>query len=186
LPLPENPFGKLRLRLPPNRRERRLRQGALDRLIAAARSCRNPLILPIILLAVATGMRRGEILSLRWDHIACDKHSFPIPHTKNGHTRTLPLTSDAVEVIDRVTRTGGSGVPMTANAFRLAWDRVRARAGLADLHFHDLRHEAISRFFERGLTVPEVALISGHRDARMLFRYTHPLRAEIMKKLGTP
>jgi integrase len=51
------------------------------------------------------------------------------------------------------------------------------RLGIEDLHFHDLRHEAISRFFEAGLTIPEVALISGHRDPRMLFRYTH-LRAE--------
>ena len=57
------------------------------------------------------------------------------------------------------------------------------RAGLTDFHFHDLRHEAISRFFESGLTVPEVALISGHRDVRMLLRYTHPMRSVIMKKL---
>jgi integrase len=72
---------------------------------------------------------------------------------------------------------------MSGNAFRLAWDRLRARAGLADLHFHDLRHEAISRFFEKGLSVPEVALLSGHRDARMLFRYTHPEREKIIRKL---
>jgi integrase len=91
----------------------------------------------------------------------------------------------ATEVLDTVPVTGDRVFPLTANAFRLAWDRLRARADLADLHFHDLRHEAISHFFEQGLTVPEVALISGHRDARMLFRYTHPLRAEIMKKLGT-
>jgi integrase len=66
---------------------------------------------------------------------------------------------------------------MSANAVRLAWERLRKRAGIEDLHFHDLRHEAISRFFERGLSVAEVALISGHRDVRQLFRYTH-LRAE--------
>jgi len=59
----------------------------------------------------------------------------------------------------------------------LAWERLRKRAGIDDLHFHDLRHEAISRLFEKGLSIPEVALISGHRDVRMLFRYTH-LRAE--------
>jgi len=59
----------------------------------------------------------------------------------------------------------------------LAWDRLRSRAGLSDLRFHDLRHEAISRFFELGLNIPEVAVISGHKDPRMLFRYTH-LRAE--------
>ena len=69
--------------------------------------------------------------------------------------------------------------PVTANGFRLAWDWLRRRAGLSNLRFHDLRHEAISRFFELGLNMPEVAVISGHKDPRMLFRYTH-LRAEEM------
>jgi len=67
--------------------------------------------------------------------------------------------------------------PINASAFRLAWERLRKRADLCDLRFHDLRHEAISRFFEMGLSVPKVAVISGHKDARTLFRYTH-LRAE--------
>ena len=70
-----------------------------------------------------------------------------------------------------------SPFPVTPNGFRLAWDRLRSRAGLSDLRFHDLRHEAISRFFELGLNIPEVAVISGHKDPRVLFRYTH-LRAE--------
>jgi len=183
LPLPENPLGKLRLRLPPHRRERRLREGELDRLTTAARSCRSPLILPIILVAVATGMRRGEILSMRWDHIDRERRSLLIPDTKNGHSRIIPLTTEAAEVLEAVPETGDRVFPLSANAFRLAWDRLRARADLKDLHFHDLRHEAISRFFEMGLSVPEVALISGHRDARMLFRYAHPLIAEISKKL---
>ncbi len=74
--------------------------------------------------------------------------------------------------------------PMTANAVRLAWERLRRRAGITDLHFHDLRHEAISRFFEKGLSVPEVALISGHRDYRMLFRYTHLRAEDIVEKLA--
>ena len=67
--------------------------------------------------------------------------------------------------------------PVSPNGFRLAWERLRSRAGLSDLRFHDLRHEAISRFFELSLNIPEVAVISGHNDPRMLFRYTH-LRAE--------
>jgi len=183
LPLSENPLGKLRLNLPSERRERRLRDGELDRLVIAARSCRNKLILPIILFAVATNMRRGEILNLRWDHVDRQRRSLLIPHAKNGYARTLPLTTEAAEVLDTVPITEDRVFPLTANAFRLAWDRVRARAGIRDLHFHDLRHEAISRFFELGLSVPEVALISGHRDARMLFRYTHLLRTKIMEKL---
>lgn len=65
----------------------------------------------------------------------------------------------------------------------MAWKRVVTRARLIDLRFHDLRHEAISRFFEKGLNVPEVALISGHRDPRMLFRYTHPRAEDVAAKL---
>jgi integrase len=72
-----------------------------------------------------------------------------------------------------------------ANAFRLAWDRLKRRAGVSGLRFHDLRHEAVSRFFEKGLNVPEVAMISGHRDPRMLFRYTHPKAEEVAAKLST-
>jgi integrase len=72
---------------------------------------------------------------------------------------------------------------MTGNAFRLVWERVKKRAGIVDLRFHDLRHEAISRFFEKGLTTPEVALISGHRDTRMLLRYSHAIRERVLEKL---
>jgi integrase len=72
---------------------------------------------------------------------------------------------------------------MSPNALRLAWERIRRRAGCPDLHFHDLRHEAISRFFEMGLTTPEVASISGHRDIRMLMRYAHPMRQRIIEQM---
>jgi integrase len=72
---------------------------------------------------------------------------------------------------------------MSPNALRLAWERIRRRAGCTDLHFHDLRHEAISRFFEMGLTTPEVASISGHRDIRMLMRYAHPMRQRIIEQM---
>jgi len=198
LPIRENPLNKLRLTETDQRRERRLREGELDRLIEAAKTRRNPYITAIILLAVETGMRRGEILGIHWDHINFDGRSLLIPHTKNGYARTIPLTAKALEVLED--KREGIGIsngfppppseddvavfPITPNAFRLAWERVKKRAGIEDLHFHDLRHEAISRFFEMGLTAPEVVLISGHRDMRMLFRYTHPMRTGILVKLN--
>jgi integrase len=74
-------------------------------------------------------------------------------------------------------------LPITENAAKMAWKRLVKRAGLLNLRFHDLRHEAVSRFFEKGLNLPEVALISGHRDPRMLFRYTHPRPEIIAAKL---
>jgi integrase len=61
----------------------------------------------------------------------------------------------------------------TDYSIRHGWNRLVKRAGIQDLRFHDLRHEAVSRLFEAGLSVPEVALISGHKDYRMLARYTH-------------
>jgi integrase len=95
---------------------------------------------------------------------------------------TIPLTRKALSVITPSTR--DKVFPLRGNAFRLSWQRVLDRAGIDDLQFHDLRHEAISRFFGLGLSVPEVALISGHRDMRMRFRYTHPQRASIAEKLA--
>ena len=57
------------------------------------------------------------------------------------------------------------------------------RSGITNLHFHDLRHEAISRFFEKGLSIPEVSLISGHKDVRQLMRYTHLKVETLLNKI---
>jgi integrase len=73
---------------------------------------------------------------------------------------------------------------MSGNGVRLAWARLRDRAGCADLHFHDLRHEAVSRLFERGLNIAEVSAISGHNELRMLQRYTHLRAADLVRRLG--
>ena len=193
LPIRENPLDKLRLDAPDQRRERRLRDGEWMKLVKAAQKCRNKLVPPIIRLAVETGMRRGEILALRETDFNADNQCLLIRETKNGHSRTIPLSSSATEIIrERVRNLGksedqnGRLFPITANSLRLAWTRATKRAELEDLHFHDLRHEAISRFFEKGLTMPEVALLSGHRDLRMLTRYAHAQRQLISQKLGAP
>ncbi len=146
--------------------------------------CRNKLLEPIIQFAIETGMRRGELLNIRWSDVDLDRHTLHIPETKNGHPRTVPLSPEAIQVLGSVARDDERVFPTTPNALRLAWKRLTKRAGVNDLHFHDLRHEAISRFFERGLTIPEVALISGHRDFRQLFRYTHLRAEDVAKKLS--
>jgi integrase len=128
-------------------------------------------------------MRRGEILAIKKEHIDCSKRTLLIPESKNGRARTIPLSVAAVELLSAHTTNEGRLFTITANAFRLAWERVKRRAQIEGLHFHDLRHEAISRLFEKGLSVPEVALISGHRDLRMLLRYTHPMSEGILRKL---
>ncbi|GGF07586.1 hypothetical protein GCM10007285_39370 [Stappia taiwanensis] len=129
-------------------------------------------------------MRRGEILGLVWENIDLKARTAAIHQTKNGHARTVPLSAAAVAILNTFHSRSGAVFPISANALRLSWERVKERAQLRDLRFHDLRHEAVSRFFELGLSVPEVALISGHRDPRMLFRYTHPKPTDIAKKLA--
>lgn len=183
LPIRENPLSKLKFEDSDQRRERRLRPGEQGALLATARACRNQLVAPIIALALETAMRRGEILAVKAQHINYDKRTLLIPESKNGRARTIPLSIPAIELLTKHSATDGRLFPTSANAFRLAWERVKRRAGIADLHFHDLRHEAISRFFEKGLSVPEAALISGHRDLRMLLRYTHPMSEGILRKL---
>ena len=170
-----------RVKMPPSSpaRNRRLEDGEFERLEEAARETKNPHILPIIVFAVETGMRRGEILGLRWEHVDLDRRIAYLPLIKNGSSREVPLSPKAAEVLtaQRQRNDTTSPFPVTPKGFRLAWDRLRSRAGLSDLRFHDFRHKAISRFFELGLNNPEVAVISGHKDQRMLFRYTN-LRAE--------
>jgi integrase len=185
LPIRQNPVGKLKLKGTDKRRERRLRDGELDKLLCAAGRCRSQLIASIIRFAVETGMRRSEILSIRSEHVDVKNRAL-LRETKNGEPRTIPLTKAALALLQPLMGEMDDDdhlFPMTGNAFRLVWERVKKRAGIVDLRFHDLRHEAISRFFEKGLTTPEVALISGHRDTRMLLRYSHAIRERVLEKL---
>jgi integrase len=73
---------------------------------------------------------------------------------------------------------------MTGNSVRLAFEHLRVRAKMSDFHFHDLRHEAITRLFERGLNIAEVSAISGHKELRMLQRYTHLRAIDLVSRLG--
>jgi len=184
--LQQNPVSKIKKPAQGNARERRATVEELERLRVALAKCRNGLLSNIVMFAIHTGMRRGEILSIRWSDINFDASTVHLADTKNGEPRTVPLSSLAISALpttdDRVT--DERVFPLSPNAVRLAWDRLIKRAGISNLRFHDLRHEAISRFFELGLSIPEVALISGHRDFKTLFRYTHLRPADVAKKLG--
>lgn len=172
--LSDNPVRQIQMPSESNARERRISSDEFAALNKALNQTRNKWVAPVVRFALATGMRRGEILDLTWDHVDLDARTAKISRTKNGHSRTIPLSGEAIKVLKKLPREGDQVFPISENAFRLSWERLRRRAGLVDLRFHDFRHEAVSRFFELGLSVPEVALISGHRDVRMLFRYTHP------------
>lgn len=173
-----------RPRLPAGR-DRRLREGEEAALLAAA----SPGLRAVIRWSLATAMRAGEIAGLTWGQIDTKQRSAHLPVTKNGTARTVPLSREALAVLESIPRRiDGSVFGMSANAIRLAWQRARAAAGIEGLTFHDLRHEAISRLFERtDLDAMEIARISGHRTLSMLSRYTHLRAHRLAERLdGAP
>ncbi len=177
-------------------RDRRVSPEEIEIIQQGFRRMRNPLLKEAFEFALATGMRRGEVLSLDWQHVGLESKTALLPITKNGDKRVVPLSPAALDVLKRrvgksqdsdeanIQPRSGVVFPVSPNALRLAWDRMRKISNIKDLRFHDLRHEAISRFFEMGLSVPEVALISGHKDTRMLLRYTHLRAEDIAKKIA--
>ena len=118
-------------------------------------------------------MRRSEMLSLTWSDIDETAGIAKLPDTKNGSSRMVPLSNAAISILENLPKDEFRVFATTEYAIRHGWDRLVARTGIDDLKFHDLRHEAISRFFEIGLTIGEVGKISGHKDIRMLYKYTH-------------
>lgn len=184
----------------PQGRDRRLHPDEIQAIIDATES---PDLRDFIRLAVATGMRRGELASLRWEHINLERRTAHLPLTKTDTPRTVPLSSVATAVL-QARKDAGYTVPfaVTANALTRAFCRAVQRARrlyestcrllerpadsqwLVGIRLHDLRHEATSRFFELGLQTVEVASITGHKTLAMLKRYTHLRAEDLAAKLG--
>ena len=180
-----NPMALVTKPTPARARTRRLTADDVLKIAEGVAGLRNGLLAPVIHFAIATGMRRGELLALTWSNVNLEARTAYLPLTKNGESRTVPLSPEALRVLSNLEHIGPRVFPMSPNAVKLAWERLKRRVDIEDLRFHDLRHEAISRFFEMGLNVPEVALISGHKDTRMLFRYTHLKPEVVAEKLAS-
>ena len=163
-------------------RTRRLDADEKDRIIAAAKLQRNEYICSIIEFAIETGMRRSEILKLKWCDINFHTGFASLFDTKNGEDRKVPLTLKCIQLLNQLSRSHEHVFPISATCLNQAWRRAVRKAEIKDLRFHDLRHEAVSRFFEMGMNIVEVALISGHKDVTQLFRYTHLNPENVFKK----
>jgi len=170
-----NPLSNVPKPKPSPPRERRLSDNELQYILNE--EFKNPHMKNIINLAIETGMRRGEILSIKTQNLM--ENYIWLPDSKNGNSRKIPLSNRAKIIL----KESVLPFPISANAVRLCWSRMIKRSGIQDLHFHDLRHEAISRFFEKGLSIPEVSLISGHKDVRQLMRYTHIKPENVARKI---
>ena len=154
-----------------------------NKLLNALEASKHKILKSIILFALETGLRRGEILRIHWEDIDLSRGLLLLRETKNGQSRIVPLSPSAIKILTLLPRHEKSAFPISSNACRLAWERLRDKAALPNLRFHDLRHDAISRFFERGLTIPEVTMMSGHKTKSQLFRYAHADFTSLKKKL---
>jgi integrase len=101
----------------------------------------HPSVRLLVQLALETALRRGEMLNMRRRDVSLEKRTLHIPVTKNGHARTIPLSSGALALLQALGNGGSSGgdriLPITHNAAKMGWKRLVKRAGLADLRFHD-------------------------------------------------
>lgn len=182
-----NPIQDIKKPSPGDGRERRFEDGEEPALMAAAESLK-PLLKQIIIFALDTCMRRGEIVALCWRDVRLDNAAAPhvlLRKTKNGRPRVVPLSSRAVAMLRDLPRTEARVFPVSPDWLSHRFADARKRAGLEDLRLHDMRHEGISRLFELGtLNIVEIAQITGHRDLKILKRYTHLSAMHLAKKLG--
>jgi integrase len=183
-----NPISLIRKPTVNNSRTRRLEEGEEDRLLTACKSSRNPLLYPIVVIAIETAMRLSELLNLEWEDVDLKKRVIFLKDTKNGSSRRIPLSLKAMEILSsipkhitdkRVFYTWSPRSDAMNGAFKLAVKK----AGLQNFRWHDLRHESTSRFFEIGLNAMEVSSITGHKGMIMLQRYTHLSNDRLIYKM---
>jgi integrase len=135
------------------------------------------------LFAIETAMRAGEIAGLDWTDIDLPGRVARLNMTKNGSPRDVPLSREAVRLLEALPRGLSPGVfGLTSAQITSLWAKIRRRAGVADLTFHDSRHEAITRLARR-LDVLDLARMVGHRDIRQLMTYYNATAGEIAKRL---
>ena len=149
------------------------------------RGRRNPLMQPMAILAIESAMRRGEILGIEWKHIDFEKRTVYLPLTKNGQSRSVPLSTRALETLRAMSRTlDGRVFPISIAAMEASFLRAVRRSNLHGLHFHDLRHTAATRMSSKLPNVIELAAVTGHISLQMLKRYYHPNAVDLAVKLG--
>ena len=163
-----------------NERTRRPTQSEVTRIIAYfnARSTQITPMWDIVPFAIATAMRLGEIVRIRWEDINVEDRTVVIrdrkhPREKVGNDHTVPLLGEAFEIAMRQTKNASDTriFPFNGDTISSTFPRAMQALGIHDLRFHDLRHEGVSRLFEQGYTIEQVSLVSGHRDWSMLRRY---------------
>jgi integrase len=190
--LQDNPVKRVRKPKEPAGRVRYLNSDELRVLLKECRASTSETLYPVVVLALATGMRKGEIQSLRWRQIDLERSLITLENTKNGKPRQLPLVGHAREIISTL-RPGqptpenyvfASRKPGCPVDISKAWSNAVRNSGLIDFRFHDLRHTAASYLAMRGASLLEIGHVLGHCSPQMTQRYAH-LSTEHMRTVLT-
>jgi integrase len=183
-----NPIPLIKKPETPPSRTRVLRDSEKERLFDVLKprfKNSNAWILLIVQFALESAMRQGEILSLRWSDIDLNKRTAHLETTKNGDRRTVPLSTRAVQILQEIPQSfDGRVFPMNRPALCANFLSACRRANIEDLHFHDLRHTAITNMAGKFSNILELSAVTGHRQLSMLKRYYHPKAEDLALKLG--
>ena len=177
----ENPVLKISKPKISNERTRFLSDEERMRLIKACQESESKGLYPVVILALSTGMRRGEILNLKWSDVDLDRGAILLQTTKNGERRFVPLVGIALDLL----RSRHSNQPSNSLVFpapyssskpidiRSAWETALEKAGISNFRFHDLRHTAASYLAMNQASLLEIGTLLGHKTVQMTKRYAH-------------
>ncbi len=177
--LDSNPANKVRIKAEPNQIERFLSDNERMRLMNVCLESSWDKMYLLILLAITTGMRKSELINLRWTDIDFEKGLASLADTKNGSPRVNPVPSVALEELKKYRQVGNGLIFVSFNNsekpfdFRVQWDKVKDAAKIEGFRFHDLRHTAASYLVMAGATLHETAEILGHKSTETTKRYAH-------------
>jgi integrase len=176
-----NPVLKMRRPRLPQSRDTRLTNDDIHLICQKSQSSLLPLL---IHMALDTAMRVSEIVNLKVTDCNFKERMITVRNTKNYHDRYIPMTKKVSKILKHQTRLQRDKLfNITSHGVSVAFYRACKRAGIPNTSFHTLRHEAVSRLFEKGLNPMEVATISGHQSMQMLKRYTHIQTAHLLGKM---
>ncbi|NQV59374.1 MAG: site-specific integrase [Alphaproteobacteria bacterium] len=179
--LPASPMRDVSKLKEPRGRDRHLSDHERDRLLAACRESDSPYLHTIVVLAISTGMRRGEILGLKWEAVDLPGGRITLRETKNDELRVVTLTGKAHALMSALAEIRNNSSPYVFAGdnpvkpidIKRSWYTALRRAKLEEFRFHDLRHTAASYLAMNGATLPEIADVLGHKTYDMVKRYAH-------------
>lgn len=192
-----NPLKEIKNLVFDNKIERYLSPDQTEELINSIQESENKELQFIVLFLIYTGARKREVLDAKWIDIDLLRKSWRIPKTKSGKIRHVPLSSGAIDILEKLKfnlkRKFNDQTAIFANpktglpyvSFFYSWDKARTRAGLKDFRIHDLRHSFASCLVNAGRSLYEVQELLGHADIKTTSRYAHLSRERLSEAVNT-